>query len=153
MWTAAKLTRKRLTKTYARNLKIHISYVMETLTISFKCCKMLFIHISTWIAGKDSMKCHSLPTKKGILLQPDNRRLWLQSFLHAKRVWQDFGLQNLGQYHKLYVQRDTLLLTDLSQKFGNSYLGIHELHPVQFLSAPELAWQACLKKKQKWKWN
>ena len=147
MWTAAKLTRKRLTKTYARNLKIHISYVMETLTISFKCCKMLFIHISTWIAGKDSMKCHSLPTKKGILLQPDNRRLWLQSFLHAKRVWQDFGLQNLGQYHKLYVQRDTLLLTDLSQKFGNSYLGIHELHPVQFLSAPELAWQACFKKK------
>ena len=46
----------------------------------------------------------------------------------------------------MYVESDTLLLVDLFENFGNTCLEIYELDPAKFLSAPELAWQAALKK-------
>ena len=34
-------------------------------------------------------------------------------FKHAERVWSDFKLKNLGDYHDLYVESDKLLLAKL----------------------------------------
>ena len=45
-----------------------------------------------------------------------------------------------------YVQSDTLLLADVFENFINKCIEIYELDPSHFLSAPGLAWQACLKK-------
>ena len=47
---------------------------------------------------------------------------------------------------KVQVQSDTLLLADVFENFRNMCLEIYELDPVYFVSAPGLAWQACLKK-------
>ena len=52
----------------------------------------------------------------------------------------------MGKYHDLYVQSDTLLLADIYEKIRNTCIKIYELDPAHFLSAPGLAWQACLKK-------
>ena len=46
----------------------------------------------------------------------------------------------------MYVQRYTLLLEDVFEIFRNKCIEIYELDPAQFLSAPGLAWQACLKR-------
>ena len=46
----------------------------------------------------------------------------------------------------MYVQSDTLLLVDVFENFRNKCIEIYELDPAHFLSAPGLAWQACLKK-------
>ena len=46
----------------------------------------------------------------------------------------------------MYVQSNTLLLTDVFEIFRNMCLKIWELDPVKFFSAPGLAWQATLKK-------
>ena len=46
----------------------------------------------------------------------------------------------------MYVQCDTLLLTDVFENFRNKCIKIYELDPAHFLSAPGLAWKACLKK-------
>ena len=32
---------------------------------------------------------------------------------HAQKVWKVFKIKNLGEYHDLYVQSDTLLLADV----------------------------------------
>ena len=48
--------------------------------------------------------------------------------------------------HDLYVQSDTLLLADVFENFRNMCIKVYELDPAHFLSAPGLAWQACLKK-------
>ena len=42
--------------------------------------------------------------------------------------------------------RDTLLLADVFENFRNMCLDIYRLDSVYFVSAPGLAWQACLKK-------
>ena len=65
---------------------------------------------------------------------------------HAQKVWEVFGIKNRGEYHDLYAQSDTLLLADVFENFRNMCLEIYELDPVYFVSAPGLAWQACLKK-------
>ena len=61
-------------------------------------------------------------------------------------MFKELKLKNLGDYHDLYVQSDTLLLADVFENFRNKCIEIHELDPAHFLSAPGLAWQVCLKK-------
>ena len=65
---------------------------------------------------------------------------------HVKKVCDAFKIKNLGEYHDLYVQSDTSLLADVFESFRDKCLEIYELDPAHFLSAPGLAWQACLKK-------
>ena len=60
-------------------------------------------------------------------------------------MWDTFNIQNLGEYHDLYVQLDTLLLSDVYENFRDLCSDIYQLDPAHFLSAPGLAWQACLK--------
>ena len=40
-------------------------------------------------------------------------------YAHAKRVCKDFETKNLGEYHELYVQSDTLLLIDVFENSRN----------------------------------
>ena len=65
---------------------------------------------------------------------------------HAKRVFKSLNNKNLGDYHDLYVQSDTLLLADVFENFRNMCIKACKLDPAHFLSAPGLAWQACLTK-------
>ena len=65
--------------------------------------------------------------------------------MHAQKVFEEFRLKNLGDYHDFYVQSDTLLLADVFENFRNKCIEIYELDNAHFLSAPGLAWQAWLK--------
>ena len=67
-------------------------------------------------------------------------------YRQANRVFKKFKLKNLGDYHDLYVQSDTLLLADVFENFRSKCIEIYELDPALSLSAPGLAWQACLEK-------
>ena len=67
-------------------------------------------------------------------------------YRHGNNVFKRFKLKNLGKYHDLYVQIDTLLLADGSENFRKTCLKVYELDPTHFLSGPGLVWQACLKK-------
>ena len=67
-------------------------------------------------------------------------------YRHGNNMFKRFKLKNLGEYHDLYVQSDTLLLADVFENFRNTCLKVYELDPAHFLSLPGLAWQACLKK-------
>ena len=67
-------------------------------------------------------------------------------YAHANNVFKKFNINNLGEYHDLYVRSDTLLLADIFGNFRQSCLKNYELDPAHFVSLPGLAWQACLKK-------
>ena len=67
-------------------------------------------------------------------------------YRHGNNVFKRFKLKNLGEYHDLYVQSDTLLLADVFENFRNTCIKVYELDPAHFLSFPGLTWQACLKK-------
>ena len=65
---------------------------------------------------------------------------------HDNNVFKGFKLENLEDYHDLYVQSDTLLLADVFENFRDMCIKVYELDPAHFVSLPRLAWQACLKK-------
>ena len=67
-------------------------------------------------------------------------------YRYGNNVFNNFKLNNLGDYHDLYVQSDTLLLADVFENFRDMCINVYELDPAHFLSLPGLAWQACLKK-------
>ena len=68
------------------------------------------------------------------------------NYNHAKRVCRDFEIQNLGEYHDLYLKRSALLLAGVVKNFRKMCLDIYELNPGKLVLAPGLAWQANLKR-------
>ena len=57
-------------------------------------------------------------------------------YVHAERVYRGFKIINLGDYHDLYVQSDTLLSVDIFENVRSMCLKIYELDPCHFLFAP-----------------
>ena len=47
-------------------------------------------------------------------------------YRHEKRVFKYFNNKNLGDYHDLYVQTDTLLLADIFENFRNKCIETYE---------------------------
>ena len=68
-----------------------------------------------------------------------------EKYAHAQQVWNTFGIENLGQFHDLYVACDVLQLADVFESFPNTCLEYYHLDPAHFCTAPGLAWQAALK--------
>ena len=62
-----------------------------------------------------------------------------EDYAHAQKVFKEFGLKNLSDYHGLYFQSDTLLYIDAFENFRDKFIEINELDPAHFLSAPGLA--------------
>ena len=75
----------------------------------------------------------------------NNTNITEEDYKHAQKVRKTFNIKHFGEYHDLYVQSDTLLLADVFENFRKTCQEIYQLDPTHFLSAPSLAWQACLK--------
>ena len=87
----------------------------------------------------------SLPPKKDFYSELNLEHITDKDYNHAQKAFEKY-CTDIGDYHDLHVQTDTLLLADVFEKFRDKCIEIYELDPSYFLSAPGLAWQACLKK-------
>ena len=81
----------------------------------------------------------SLPPKKAFCSKLNLEDITDKDYNHTQKVWRMFRRKNIGKYHDLYVLCVTLLLADVFDKCRDKCI-------CHFLSAPGLAWQACLKK-------
>ena len=88
----------------------------------------------------------SLPSKESFYSNLNMEYIDDIDYRHGNNVFNKFKLNNLGDYHDLHVQSDTLLLADVFENFRDMCLKEYELDPAHFLLLPGLAWQACLKK-------
>ena len=99
-------------------------------------------YMNTWERFNETL----LPDKEYFYSELNKKDITDEEYAYAQKVWKVFKIKNLGEYHDLYVQSDTLLLSNVFENFRDKCLGIYQLDPLHFLSAPGLAWQACLKK-------
>ena len=88
----------------------------------------------------------SLPSKKEFYSNLNMEDIDGIDYRHGNNVFNKFELENLGDYHDLCVQSDTLLLADVFENFRDMCVKEYELDPAHFVLLPRLAWQACLKK-------
>ena len=89
---------------------------------------------------------NTIPPKEAFYSELILENITDKDYEHVKKVWEAFEIKDLGEYHDLYVQCDTFLLSDVFENFRNKCIEIYELGPAHFLSTSGLAWQACLKK-------
>ena len=89
----------------------------------------------------------SLLPKKDFYSELNLEDITDKDYNHAQKMFKEFCTE-IGDYHDLYVQCDTLFLADVFEKFRDTRIDIYGLDPSYFLSAPELAWQACLKREK-----
>ena len=82
----------------------------------------------------------SLPDKEAFYSNLNMEDIPDIDYKHAKIVLKNFIDTNVGDYHDLYVQSDTLLLADVSENFRNMCIKVYEFDPAHFLFAPGLAW-------------
>ena len=81
----------------------------------------------------------SLPSNKDFYSNLNMEDISDIDYRHANSVFKVFKLENLGDYHDLYVQSDTLLLADVFNNFRDMCLKEYGLDPAHFLSLPGLA--------------
>ena len=87
----------------------------------------------------------ALPPKEAFYSNLNLEDISDEDYTHAQKVWDVFEINNIGDYHDLYVQSDTLLLADVYENFRNMCFEKYQLDPTYFVPAPGLSWQACLK--------
>ena len=99
-----------------------------------------------YMDGWDKFNETLIPSKESFYSNLTMENISKTDYRHANNVFKTFKLNNLGDYHDLYVQSDTLLLVDVFKSFRKACIKTYELDPAHFISLLGLAWQACLKK-------
>ena len=87
-----------------------------------------------------------LPPKKAFYSRLSGDDISDEDYEHAQKVWNEFGMKTLRDYHDLYNKSDVLLLTDIFENFRDVCSKNYGLDPAWYYTAPGLAWDACLKK-------
>ena len=87
-----------------------------------------------YIDDRQKFNERSLPEKEDFYSQLNMEDITDADYVQSKRVCQDFQIKNLGEYHDMYVQSDTLLLADVFENFRNMCIKIYELFLAKFIS-------------------
>ena len=68
-----------------------------------------------------------LPNKEAFYSNLNMEDITDADYRHANKVFKEFKLKHLGEYHDLYVQSDTLLLADVFESFRNIGIKVYEV--------------------------
>ena len=99
-------------------------------------------YMSEW----DRFEETKLPPKEAFYSKLDVVGVRSENYEHACKVWKEFKIKNLGEYHDLYLKTDVILLANVFEAFREVCLKNYGLDPAHFYTALGLAWKACLKK-------
>ncbi|XP_037906157.1 uncharacterized protein LOC119648468 [Hermetia illucens] len=61
------------------------------------------------------------------------------------QIWEEFSIQNLGEYSDLYLKIDVLLLADVFEEFRSNCHNTYGLDPAHYFTLPGYTWDAMLK--------
>ena len=86
-----------------------------------------------------------LPKKTAFFSRFNQEKVSDKDYQRACKVWEEFSLQNMGEFHDLYLMTDVLLLADVMESFRKLCEKNYELDPAHFFTTPGLAWDAMLK--------
>ena len=101
-------------------------------------------HMNEWERFKEI----ALPKREKLYNRLNIEDITEVDYVHAKKVYKDFEIKNLGEYRDLYLKSNVLLLADVFENFRKTVLEIYELDPAKFISTPSLVWKTALKKTQ-----
>ena len=68
-------------------------------------------YMSEWEKFKET----KLPPKEAFYSKLNMVGVSEEDYEHARSVWREFGIKNLGEYHDLYLKTDVILLANVSK--------------------------------------
>ena len=86
-----------------------------------------------------------LPAKEDFHSILNDENISNEDYQHAQNVWEVFKLNNMGEYHDLYLKSDILLLADVFENFRRTCLEYYKLDSCHYFTSPGLSWDAMLK--------
>ena len=95
--------------------------------------------------GIEKFSEEKLPPKETFYSKLNDCGVSDEDYEHAKKVWKEFEIKNLGKYHDLYLKSDVLLLADVFEEFRNICLENYSLDPAWYYTSTGLSWDALLK--------
>ena len=52
-----------------------------------------------------------------------------ENYLTCNKIWNEFNMKNMGDYHDHYLKKDILLLVNVFEKFIDTCLKLYKLDP------------------------
>ena len=86
-------------------------------------------YMSSW----DKFEETKLPPKEAFHSNLNMSDIRKYDYEHAQKVWKEFKLKNLGEYHDLYLKTDVLLLSNVFETFRNDCMNTYKLDPAHSL--------------------
>ena len=68
-----------------------------------------------------------------------------EDYLTCKKIWNEFNMKNMGDYHDHYLKKDVLFLADVFEKFVGTCLKFDKLDHCHYFNSLGLSWDAMLK--------
>ena len=62
----------------------------------------------------------------------------------CEKIWDEFDIKDMGDYHDHYLKKDILLLEDVLKKIVDTCLKFYGLDSCHYFSSPGLSWDAML---------
>ena len=94
---------------------------------------------------EEKFKEQSLPSIENFFSKLCDASISEEEYGRAQDVWKHFDIQDMRQYHDLYLKTDTLLLADVFENFRRVAIANYELDPCHYFTSPGLSLSACLK--------
>ena len=111
----------------------------------FKLMTRKGIYPYDYMNGIEKFSEEKLPPKEAFYSKLNDCGVSDEDYAHAKKVWKEFGIKNLGEYHDLYLKSDVRLLADVFEEFRNVCMENYSLDPAWYYTSPGLSWDALLK--------
>ena len=99
-------------------------------------------YVSSW----DKFEESQLPPIESFYSNLNMSNIRKHDYQHAQKVWKEFRIHNLREYHNFYLCTDIILLANVFEAFRDTCLKHYSLDPAHPYTSPGLAWKACLKK-------
>ena len=68
-----------------------------------------------------------------------------EEYLTCKKIWKEFEMKSIGNYHNHNLKKDVLWLADVFEKSIDACLRFYKLDPCHYFSSPGSDWDAMLK--------
>ena len=99
-------------------------------------------YVNSWVRFEETQ----LPSIEPFYSNLNMSSISDEDYQHAQRVWKEFEIRDLGDYHDLYLKTDVVHLANVFEAFRGTCLNHYKSDPAHFYTSPGLAWKACLKR-------
>ena len=98
-----------------------------------------------YVDNPEKLSETQLPPKSAFYSKLNNKDISDEDYTHAQKIWKEFEMKTMKDYHNLYLELDVLLLADVFENFREVCLDNYKLDPAWYLTAPGLSWDAMLR--------